>query len=170
MTAPARRRSRYALSALTAIAVTVTVSACAGPGHPPGRAFPPLHQAAAPARWPRAALPSGTAVLSYPPSLHPLPGDAGTVSAARTGPGGVLQLYLNGAPRQGPETLTRWAGFRLKFLRADNAAGAHQDAAAQGVRFRGGTGSCLIEWPPPRAASPTAARRSPTARPKPASR
>jgi hypothetical protein len=145
MTAPARRRSRYALATLAAIVVTVTVVACAGPGRSPGRAFPPLHPAAAPAGWPRAALPGGTGVLSYPPSLHPFPGDAGTVSAARTGPGGVFQLYLNATPRQGPETLARWAGFRVKFLRAENAAAAHLDAAAQGVRFRGGTGSCVID-------------------------
>src|SRR5215467_10986872 len=93
------------------------------------------------------ALPilGGTGVLSYPPSLHPLSGDAGTVSAARTGPSRVLQLYLNATPRQGPETLARWAEFRVKFLRADNAARAHLDAAAQGVRFRGGTGSCVLD-------------------------
>jgi hypothetical protein len=145
MTAPAGRRTWCALAALAAIAVTVTVAACAGPGRPPGRAFPPLRPAAAPAGWPRAALPGGTGVLSYPPSLHPLRGDAGTVSVARTGPGGVVQLYLNATPRQGPETLARWAGFRLRFLRADSAAGAHLDAAARGVRFRGGTGSCVID-------------------------
>ena len=145
MTAPARRRSRYALSAVAAIVVIVTVVACAGPGRPPRRAFPPLHPAAAPAEWSRAALPGGTGVLSYPPWLHPLPGDAGTVSAGRTGPGGVFQLYLNATPRQGAETLARWAGFRLKFLRADSAADTHLDAAAQGVRFRGGTGSCVID-------------------------
>ena len=144
MTTPAGRRGRCALAALAAIAVTVAVVACAGPGRPPGRAFPPLHPAAAPAGWPRAALPGGDAVLSYPPSLHPLSGDAGTVSAARTGPGGGFQLYLNATPRQGPETLAHWAGFRLRFLRADSAA-ARLDAAARGVRFRGGTGSCVID-------------------------
>ena len=145
MTAPDGRRSRCALAALAAIVVTVTVVACAGPGRPPGRGLAPLRPAAAPAGWPRAALPGGTGVLSYPPSLHPLSGDAGTVSAARTGPSGVLQLYLNATPRQGPETLARWAEFRVKFLRADNAARAHLDAAAQGVRFRGGTGSCVLD-------------------------
>jgi hypothetical protein len=123
----------------------VAVAACAGPGRPPGQAFPPLHPAAAPPAWPRAALPNGTAVLSYPPSLHPLPGDKGTVSAAKLGPGGMFQLYLNTTPRQGAETLAHWAGFRLRFLRADNAAAAHLDAAARGVRFRGGTGSCVLD-------------------------
>ena len=137
----AARRSGYALAALAAIAVTVTVVALALPGHPTGHAFP----TPAPTGWPRAALPGGTAVLSYPPSPRPLPGDKGTVSAARLGPGGTFQLYLNATPRQGAETLARWAAFRLKFLRADNAAGARLDAGAQRVRFRGGTGSCVID-------------------------
>jgi len=145
MTTAAGRRSGYVLAALAAIAATVTVVALARPGHPTGHAFPALDPAAAPTGWPRAALPGGTAVLSYPPSLRPLPGDEGTVSAARLGPGGTFQLYLNATPRQGAETLARWAAFRLKFLRADNAAGARLDAAAQRVRFRGGTGSCVID-------------------------
>jgi len=145
MTTAAARRSGYVLAALAAIAVTVTVVALALPGHPTELAFPTLHPAAAPPGWPRAALPGGTAVLSYPPSLRPLTGDNGTISAARLGPGGTFQLYLNATPRQGGETLAHWADFRLKFLRADTAAGARLDAAAQGVRFRGGTGSCVID-------------------------
>ena len=145
MTTAAVRRSGYVLTALAAIAATVTVVALALPGHPTGRAFPTLDPAAAPTGWPRAALPGGTAVLSYPPSLRPLPGDEGTVSAAELGPGGMFQLYLNATPRQGAETLAHWPAFRLKFRRADHAAGARLDAAAQGVRFRGGTGSCVID-------------------------
>ena len=144
MTTAAARRSGYALAAPAATAVTVTVM-LALPGHPTGRAFPTPDPAAAPTGWPRAALPGGTAVPSCPPSLRPLPGDEGTVSAARLGPGGTFQLYLNATPRQGAETLARWAAFRLKFLRADNAAGARLDAAAPRVRFRGGTGSCVID-------------------------
>jgi len=84
-------------------------------------------------------------VLSYPPTLHPIAGDKGTVSAAQLGRGGTFQLYLNATPRQGAETLAHWAAFRLRFLRADSAANAHLDAAAQRVRFRGGTGSCVID-------------------------
>ena len=84
-------------------------------------------------------------MLSYPPSLRPLAGDKVAVSAARLSPGGAFQLYLNATPRQGTERLRNWAAFRLKLLRADDAASAHQDAAAQGVKFRGGTGSCVID-------------------------
>ena len=140
------RRSRYALVAAAAIiAIVVTVVAFARPGSSPGPAFPPLHPAAAPAGWPHLALPNGTAVLSYPPSLHQLAGDTDAVSAARLSLGGAFQLYLNATPRQGSERLQGWAAFRLRLLRSDDAASARQDAAAEGVKFRGGTGSCLID-------------------------
>jgi hypothetical protein len=148
VTARTARRGRYALAATAvtaAIATAVTVVAFASPGRPPGRAFPALRPAAAPAGWPRLALPNGTAVLSYPPSLRRLAGDTDAVSAARLGPGGAFQLYLNATPRQGSERLQGWAAFRLRLLRSDDAASARQDAAAQGVKFRGGTGSCVID-------------------------
>ena len=148
MTAHTARRGRYALAAIAvtaAIAIAVTAAAFALPGRPPGRAFPPLHPAAAPVSWHHVALPNGTAVLSYPPSLRRLAGDTDAVSAARLGPVGAFQLYLNATPRQGSEGLQGWAAFRLRLLRSDDAASARQDAAAQGVKFRGGTGSCVID-------------------------
>jgi hypothetical protein len=125
--------------------ITIAVVAFALPGRSPGRAFPPLHPAAAPAGWPHVTLPNGTAVLSYPPSLRPLAGDKDAVSAARLRPGGAFQLYLNATPRQGTERLRHWAAFRLRLLRSGDAASAHVVAAAQGVKFRSGTGSCVID-------------------------
>jgi hypothetical protein len=95
--------------------------------------------------WPHLTLPNGTAVLSYPPSLRPVSGDADSVSAARVSPAGVFRLYLNATPRQGDEQLRGWAAFRLRLLTADDAASAHELAAAQDVAFRGGTGSCVID-------------------------
>ena len=145
MTASTARRGRYALAAIAvvvALAITVMFTL---PGRSPGRAFPPLVPAAAPALWPHLTLPNGTAVLSYPPSLHPLAGDKDAVSAAQLSPGGAFQLYLNATPRQGSEQLAHWAAFRLHLLRSDDAASAHQIAAAGGIRFRGGTGSCVID-------------------------
>jgi hypothetical protein len=146
VTARTTRRGIHALAAIAVIAViAITVVAFALPGHPPEQAFPALHPAAAPARWPHATLPNGTAVLSYPPSLSRLAGDTDAVSAARLSPGGAFQLYLNATPRQGTERLRHWAASRLRLLRSDDAASAHQDAAAEGIKFRGGTGSCVID-------------------------
>jgi len=146
VTAITARRGINVLAAFTAMAaIAITAVAFALPGRSPGRAFPPLRPAAAPARWPHLTLPGGTAVLSYPPALRPLAGDAGTVSAARLSPGGTIGLYLNATPRQGGEHLRNWAAFRLARLRSDDAATARQDAAARGVPFRGGTGSCVID-------------------------
>ena len=146
MTTRITRRGWQALAAVAAMSIiTITVVAFTLPGPSPGGEFPLLHPAAAPASWRHVTLPGGTAVLSYPPSLRPLAADKVAVSAARRSPGGAFQLYLNATPRQGTETLRNWAAFRLKLLRADDAASAHQDAAAHGVQFRGGTGSCVID-------------------------
>ena len=146
MTASTARRGRYALAAIGAVAaLAITVVAFALPARSPRRASPLLVPAAAPTGWPHLTLPNGTAVLSYPPSLHPLAGDKDAVSAGRLGPGGAFQLYLNATPRQGTERLRHWSAFRLALLRSDDAASAHEIGAAEGVRFRGGTGSCVID-------------------------
>lgn len=142
---PARRATLplAVLAALAAIVITTAVSAL--PGRSTGPAFHPLAPATAPAGWRHVPLPNGTAVLSYPPSLHRIVGDQDAVSAARLGPGGRIQLYLNATPRQGNERLAHWAASRLSRLRSDDAASAHEDASAEGVKFRGGTGSCVID-------------------------
>ena len=146
MTAYTALRGRRLMVVLAAMAgIAATVVALALPGRAPGRAFPPLGPAAAPAGWQHLTLPNGTAVLSYPPSLRPVGGDRDAVSAARVSPGGVFQLYLNATPRQGAEQLRGWAAFRLRLLTADDAASARELASAQGVTFRGGTGSCVID-------------------------
>jgi hypothetical protein len=84
-------------------------------------------------------------VLSYPPSLRRSAGDTDAVSADQVSTDDTVQLYLNATPRQGAERLQGWAAFRLRLLRSDDAASAHEVAAAEGVRFRGGTGSCIID-------------------------
>jgi hypothetical protein len=146
MTARTALGGRHALAVLAVLAATAaTVAAFTLPGRSPGPAFPPLIPAAAPAGWPHLTLPNGTAVLSYPPSLRPVNGDTDAVSAARVSPAGVFQLYLNATPWQGAEQLRGWAAFRLRLLTADDAASARELAAAQGVTFRGGTGSCVID-------------------------
>ena len=146
MTAHPSLRGRHVLAVLASVAAIAAAAATfALLGGSPGRAFPSLVPAAAPAGWPHQTLPNGTAVLSYPPSLRPIAGDTDAVSAARLGPGGGFQLYLNATPRQGAERLQDWAAFRLRLLRSDDAVSAREISAAQGVTFRGGTGSCLID-------------------------
>jgi hypothetical protein len=147
----ARRRRRHALAAIaTAAAVAaagtaLAITALASPERSPGRGFPALAPAAAPEGWRHLALPNRTAVLSYPPALHQVASDTDAVSVARLSPPGTFQLYLNATPRQGSENLRTWAAFRLRLLRADDAASAHQIAAARGVMFRGGTGACVLD-------------------------
>ena len=152
MTIPTGRRGRLILAAIAATitavtiaAVAITAVALARPGRPAGPAFPRLHPAAAPAGWRHLTLPNGAAVLSYPPGLRPLAGDKDAVSAARLSATGAFQLYLNATPRQGSEQLARWPAFRLHLLRSDTAVSARQVAEAHGVKFRGGTGSCVID-------------------------
>lgn len=155
-----RRRGGRVLAALIgaaslAAAVTVvTVTALAAPAHTTHLAhtahtaqsgFPAFDLAAAPATWRQLRLPDGSGVLSYPPSLRPVRGDSDAVSVARVSPRGAYQFYLNATPRQGEERLAGWAAFRLHLLRSDDAASAHEVAAAQDVRFHGGTGSCVMD-------------------------
>jgi hypothetical protein len=140
------RRGLLALGcALAAGSIGAAVAVLGGPARPTGQPFPSMTAAPAPAGWLRLTLPDGTAMLSYPPSLHPVTGDADSVSAARLSPAGGYLLYLNATPRQGDETLRDWTAFRLRLLRSDDAASAYLDAAAVGVRFRGGTGSCVSD-------------------------
>jgi hypothetical protein len=84
-------------------------------------------------------------VLSYPPTLRPIAGDRDAVSVAQRSPSGAYLLYLNATPRQGDESLRHWAAFRLGLLRSGDASSGRRDAAATGLRFRGGTGSCVID-------------------------
>jgi hypothetical protein len=70
-------------------------------------------------------------------------GDAGTATAALLGAGGRFLGYLNVTPRQGGETLAGWPSLRV----AHNAAEGNRDntrlAAARGLRFLTGHGSCV---------------------------
>ena len=108
-------------------------------------AFQALVPAPAPAGWSRLPLPNETAVLSYPPTLRRVISDSDAVSAAQLGPGGAYLLYLSATPRQGGENLQNWAANRLRVLRAEDASSVREDAAATGLVFSGGTGSCVID-------------------------
>jgi hypothetical protein len=98
---------------------------------------------AAPSGWGQAELPGDGAVVAYPPDMHPVPGDQGTISFARFGPSGTYLMYLNATPQQGPESLRNWPTFRVGHLLDDDASSARLLASRRDVRFAGGTGSCV---------------------------
>lgn len=146
MTLLSGRRSLLGLGAvLVLVLIAVSAIMLSPASRTPSQPFPRLAAASAPAGWPHVVLPDGTAVLSYPPALSQVHGDAGSVSAAQFNAEGGYLLYLNATPKQGAENLPHWATFRLRFLRSDDATSARLDAAATSVRFRGGTGSCVID-------------------------
>ncbi len=152
MATQTRRRRVFIAAAVLAAAVggagAGVLATSAQPGPSPARAFPGFPKflaQAAPASWPQRGLPDRSAVLSYPPALHPIPGDTDAISVASRSPAGAYLLYLNATPRQGAETLRHWAAFRLHLLGEDDASLVHLDAAATGLAFRGGTGSCVID-------------------------
>jgi hypothetical protein len=86
-----------------------------------------------PARWHRSVLPGGRAVLAYPPAMHLVTCDRGTVTAAQTSAPGSYLLYLNASPHQGAESLQNWPRFRVNHL-LDEDASAVRLLAASGTR------------------------------------
>jgi hypothetical protein len=150
-----RWRGPATLSAAVAIVGLATVVACrsATTTHPARSPLPAsspapfswLTPTPAPASWRQLALPAGTAVLSYPPSMRPVAADPGAVSAALVDPTGHYLTYLNATPQQGAEKLAGWAAFRIGLLRDDTASTAHADLSAEHLTFRDGHGSCVID-------------------------
>ncbi len=114
---------------------------------PRSRPFDWLVPAPAPAAWGRSGPPelAVQATIAYPPSLAPIRGDAGTVSFAQRAGTGAVRAYLNVTPRQGKERLHAFAAFRVRLLAADDARAVHKVAAAEGLAFQGGQGSCVID-------------------------
>ena len=132
------------------LAVVVGSAAAAGCGMTTashsGRDVGPLRGLAgrpAPPGWRRAELPGDGAVLAYPPGMHPVPGDRGTISVARFAPAGSYLMYLNATPQQGSESLQNWPTFRVSHLLDDDASSARLLASRRDVLFAGGTGSCV---------------------------
>jgi hypothetical protein len=114
---------------------------------PPGK-VPSIHLVAAapaPAGWHVVRLPDGNAAMAYPPDMHSIDGDRGTVAAARFSSSGGWLLYLNSTPKQGDETLSDWPDFRVEHLTDEDASTARLLAASHGVRFLGGRGTCVVD-------------------------
>jgi hypothetical protein len=88
----------------------------------------------------------GTVALAYPQGWQRIHSDPGSASAAREDPRtGLIIDFLNATPRQGNETLQDWAAFRPAHNRDEGDRDVRALAAAQGLRFRDGVGSCVID-------------------------
>ncbi|MGZ4200698.1 MAG: hypothetical protein ACXVRH_01430 [Thermoleophilaceae bacterium] len=145
--------SRRLAGAALGLLVLVAVAACGGGGgmsstgasHPQQGAFAWLRPAGPPANWTIARLPSGQATLAYPPGWRAIQSDPGTVSAALRGRSGRIRGYLNVTPRSGAETLANWASFRPAHNHEEGDRAVRRLAAAGGLNFRSGSGSCVID-------------------------
>ena len=108
-------------------------------------AFAWLHPGALPATWSSWRLPSSPARLPTPPGWRHEHGDAGTRTVALRGPSGEIAGYLNATPLQGEETLGNWSRFRVDHNREEGDRDVRLLAAANGLRFREATGSCVLD-------------------------
>jgi hypothetical protein len=104
-----------------------------------------LRPSAPPPDWKIARLPSRKAALAYPPGWRAIESDPGTVSAALMGPDGRIRGYLNATPRSGAETLANWARFRPAHNEDEGDRAVRTLAAAGGLRFMTGSGSCVVD-------------------------
>jgi hypothetical protein len=147
----AARFARVAAGALAVVSVAAAgcSSSPATGKNPTGRAsVPPIRALAAhhaPAGWHTATLLGGRAVVAYPPAMHLVRGDRGSVSAAQFNASGAYLMYLNATPKQSSETLQDWPGFRIEHLKEELAVTARPIAESRDVRFLGGTGTCVID-------------------------
>lgn len=108
-------------------------------------AFAWLRPGPAPPGWSVAHLPDGAA-LAYPSSWRRIRSDPRTVSAARSDSHtGLIEEYLNATPQQGDETLRNWSTFRPGHNGEEGDSHIQVIAAARGLRFRDGRGSCVID-------------------------
>jgi hypothetical protein len=146
--------SRRAIAAIVAgalvvgaviVAVVLVAVPSRSSGQSPARVFRMGVPSPAPAGWHRTALAGGGGVLAYPAAMQLVAGDRGAVSAVQLSRSGSYLLYLNATPRQGDETLRNWPAFRVSHLLDDDASTAHELASIGGVRFLGGTGTCVSD-------------------------
>jgi hypothetical protein len=132
---------------LTVVVAALGLAATAAASPPPGpnslawvAPQPPL------ANWKVLVPASGTSVLWYPPAMKQAPGDSYSVTAELRDPTGKLILvYLNAGPKTGNEQLATFASSRIDHLREEHSHAVRKDAAATGLSFHGGKGSCVID-------------------------
>src|SRR5436190_13833271 len=126
-----------AIVALLGVALLVTMSS-------PVSALSRLRPESVPLGWKVAKTPSG-ATFAYPPGWRQIETDPGTASAAPAGPHGSFIGYLNATPQSGSETLANWSRFRVAHVADEGAHDVRLAAAATGLHFGTGSGSCVID-------------------------
>jgi hypothetical protein len=90
-------------------------------------------------------MPSG-GQLPYPPGWRSLAGDPSSVSAALTGPDGLIRGYLNATPAEPNETLAGWSHFRISHNADDGDRDVHVISVRRDVRLqRGARASCVAD-------------------------
>jgi hypothetical protein len=147
-TAPSSRLlAAAALVALLALAGCGRGAARPGGGRASGTPAPFawLRPAAAPADWKTGRPPSRTADVGYPPGWRSIRTDPGSFSAALMGAHDRIRGYLNATRRSGAETLANWNRFRPAHNTEEGDRNVISEASATGLRFRSGTGSCVID-------------------------
>ena len=124
------------------VGLVLAVIGLAGCGASQSGAFAWLHPQSPPSDWKVSQISSG-AELAYPRSWHLQHGDKGTATAALVAADGTFLGYLNLTPRQGAETLANWASFRIAHNVDEGDRSVRRLAAAAGLHFRNGHGSCV---------------------------
>lgn len=133
------------MSAAAVVLVALLLSACggsSGTAASSSSAFAWLRPAPAPDGWVGARAPSG-ATIAFPPGWHLIKGDGGTATAALFDARREFLGYLNLTPRQGSETLSDWATFRVRHNAEEGDTEVRAYGAGTNLRFRTGRGSCV---------------------------
>jgi hypothetical protein len=132
------------LLAIAAFVVTSSGGSDAG-ATTHGATFAWLRPTPVPGGWVTLRLPGSPARLSAPPGWHAVPGDPGTRTSVTRSSSGQIIGYLNATPHQGDETLANWSDFRVDHNRDEGDRDVRRLASASGLRFRSGTGSCVLD-------------------------
>jgi hypothetical protein len=125
--------------ALGALALALIGAGC---GTSSQASFAWLQPQPVPRHWAVVRIASGSE-LAYPPGWRIVPGDRGTATAVLLGEEGRYLGYLNVTPRQGAENVATWASFRIAHNADEGDTAVKRIAAATGLRFRAGHGSCV---------------------------
>jgi hypothetical protein len=135
-----------AFAAMGAIAVAEIVAGEARPQTSvDGAALAWVRPGAVPDGWSTLQLPDSPARLSAPSGWRPFRSDPGTRTMVLRGSSGRIAGYLNATPQQGTETLANWSEFRVEHNEDEEELDVTLEAAASGLRFRSGRGSCVID-------------------------